>query len=225
MFTAETFAFLRELAQNNNKLWFEANRGRYERHCKAPLLEFVAAMQPYLAKISPYFVGDQRSVFRLHRDVRFSHDKSPYKTHLAAQFRHGMTGGPLSEAVHAPGFYFNLAPDGFGEMSGVFGGFGMWQPPPEALQAIRTLIAEEPEAWEAAKAGVALSGASLKRPPAGFAPDHPQIHDLKRKDFIAIAPFSEAEAQRPDFPARYAAAMEQGAGLQRFLCRAVRLPF
>jgi len=225
MFTPETFAFLRDLRDHNNKEWFDANRDRYERHCKAPLLEFVGAMRPYLEQISPHFVGDQRSVFRIHRDVRFSHDKSPYKTHLAAQFRHSMTGGPLSEAVHAPGFYFNLAPDGDGEMAGVFGGFGMWQPPPDALYAIRTRIVEHPDDWEAAKAGLTLHGSSLKRPPAGYPADHPLIEDLKRKDFIAVANFSEAEAQLPDFPARYAAAMAQGGGLQKFLCQAVQLPF
>jgi uncharacterized protein (TIGR02453 family) len=225
MFTPETFAFLRDLRDHNSKEWFDANRDRYERQAKAPLLEFVGAMRPYLEQISRHFVGDQRSVFRIHRDVRFSHDKSPYKTHLAAQFRHGMTGGPLSDAVHAPGFYFNLAPDGHGEMEGVFGGFGMWQPPTDALYAIRTRIIEHPDDWQAAVRGIELRGSSLKRPPAGFAADHPRIDDLKRKDFIAIANFSEADAIQPDFVAKFAAAMAHGAPLQKFLCQAMQLPF
>lgn len=225
MFTAETFEFLRDLRANNRKDWFDQQRGRYERCAKAPLLQFIQAVAPHLGQLSRHYAANEASVFRLHRDVRFSHDKSPYKTHLAAQFRHAMVGGPLRESVHAPGFYFHLAPDGFGEMEGVFGGFGMWQPPADVLQAVRQRIVDEPEEWQAAVKGLRLTGQSLKRPPQGFDADHPLIADLKRKDFIAVEHFTEADALRPDFAELFGQAMQRGAGLQRFLCAAVRLPF
>ena len=73
--------------------------------------------------------------------------------------------------------------------------------------------------------GLELAGTTLKKPPQGFAADHPLIVDLKRKDFMAVAHFSEADALRPDFVELFAAAMQRGAGLQRFLCGAVGLPF
>jgi uncharacterized protein (TIGR02453 family) len=225
VFTSETFAFLRELRANNRREWFDENRARYERHAKEPLLAFVRAVRPRLGEISPHFAAEEGSVFRIHRDVRFSRDKSPYKTQLAAQFRHGQVGGPMSEAVHAPAFYFNLAPDGFGEMQGVFGGFGMWQPPNSAVEAIRTRIAEDTDEWRAAVQGLVLSGASLKKVPAGFAPDHACADDLKRKDFISVVPFSEAQAMAPDFVDQFATAMRRAAPLQRFLCEAIGLPF
>lgn len=225
MFTQETFDFLRDLRANNRKDWFEQNRARYERHAKAPLLQFVQEVRPHLAQVSRHYAASEASVFRLHRDVRFSHDKSPYKTHLAAQFRHAMVGGPLSESVHAPGFYFNLAPEGFGEMEGVFGGFGMWQPPSDVLLAVRNRIVAAPDDWRAAVQGLELAGSTLKKPPQGFAADHPLIVDLKRKDFMAVAHFTEEQALQPDFVEVFAAAMQHGAGLQRFLCGAVGLPF
>ena len=216
---------MRDLRANNRKDWFEQHRARYERHAKGPLLQFVQEVRPHLARISRHYAASEASLFRLHRDVRFSHDKSPYKTHLAAQFRHAMVGGPLSESVHAPGFYFNFAPEGFGEMDGVFGGFGMWQPPSDVLLAVRTRIATASDEWNSAVQGLALAGSTLKKPPQGFAADHPLIVDLKRKDFMAVAQFTEAQALQQDFVDLFGEAMQRGAGLQRFLCGAVGLPF
>lgn len=104
MFTASTFDFLRDLRANNTREWFEANRARSEREGKAPLQTFIEAFRQRLQAISPHFAANERSVFRIFRDVRFSRDKSPYKTHLAAQFRHAAVKAPAGEVVHAPGF-------------------------------------------------------------------------------------------------------------------------
>ena len=78
-FGSGTFSFLRELKANNKKGWFEANRSRYENHVKGPALTLIQDMAPRLAKLSPHFHAGPRSLFRVHRDVRFSRDKSPYK--------------------------------------------------------------------------------------------------------------------------------------------------
>lgn len=240
MFTTATFDFLRDLRANNTKPWFEANKARWEEHGRAPLLAFVRAMKAPLQAISPHYVADDRpnggSMFRIYRDTRFSKDKSPYKTHLAAQFRHAMVSGPASEVVHAPGFYFNLAPDGSGgesgggegghtEMDGVFGGFGTWRPDGAAAAAIRGRIAADPGSWRAASGGLELGGEQLKRVPAGFDKDHPLADDLRRKDFIVVHRWTEADAVRPDFVDAYVAECRRAAGLQRFLCGAVGLPF
>lgn len=226
MFTAETFAFLRELRAHNERPWFEANRARYEQHGKAAMAGFVRAFRPHLAEISTQYLADEKtSAFRIFRDTRFSKDKSPYKTYLGVQFRHQLVRGSASEAVHAPGFYCHIGPAGDGEMDGCFGGFGTWHPEGDALAAIRRRIAERPDEWAAARAGLALGGESLKKVPLGYDPAHPHVEDLKRKDFIVMHAFAEAEVTRADFVARYAEASRAGAPLMRFLCAAIGLPW
>ena len=122
------FEFLEDLKANNNSEWFKANKERYIDEVRTPLQQFVLDFAPHLKKISPHFVADPRpvggSIFRIYRDIRFSKDKTPYKTHAAAQFRH--KGG---KDVHAPGFYLHLAP---GE---VFAGFGIWRPDSPSLES------------------------------------------------------------------------------------------
>ena len=243
MFTPATFQFLRDLSANNTRDWFEANRPRWEAHGKGPLLAFIADFRPKLQAIAPQFDATARSVFRIHRDVRFSKDKSPYKTHLAAQFRHQDVHGAAGDVVHAPAFYLHIAPDAHAEsqsespsetdgasesqigMRGVFGGFGMWQPEPAVLRTLRKGMVDDPDAWRKACEGLKLTGSSLKRPPPGFDPAHPLADDLRRKDFITLTPFTEADVVRTDFPERYAEACRAAAPLQAWLCAAVGLPF
>jgi len=110
-FSPEVFSFLRELAENNNRDWFAENKTRYEQRVREPILQFISDFGPRLAKISPHFVADPRpsggSLFRIHRDTRFSHDKSPYKTHLGVHFFHDSG----KKAPSVPGFYLHIAPD------------------------------------------------------------------------------------------------------------------
>jgi len=135
------FRFLEELWRNNRREWFEANRARYERDVRDPMLAFIADFAPRLKKISPKFVADPRpsgaSMFRVYGDVRFSPDKSPYKTHVAARFSHVM-----GRDVPAPGFYVHLEP------GGVFFAAGIWHP--ATLGRIRDLIAKHPALWKRA---------------------------------------------------------------------------
>lgn len=223
MFSAETLQFLRDLRDNNDRAWFDANRARWERHGKSALAAFVEAFRPHLAALSPHYVADARSAFRIHRDTRFSKDKSPYKTHLAAQFRHAAVRGGIGDAVHAPGFYCHIAPDGPGAMDGCFAGFGAWHPEPAALRAIRRHIVSFPEAWAEARRGLRLVGDALQRVPSGFDPAHPHADDLRRKDFIAVVDFTEAEVCAPDFVERYANAARSGSPMMKFLCDASAL--
>ena len=105
--------FLRGLQRNNKKEWFESNRERYETHVKRPLQLLVEEVDARLGEVAPEIVGDpKRSVFRIHRDVRFSKDKSPYKTQAAVWFRHRDAGHTVgTRAVHGgAGFYFEIGP-------------------------------------------------------------------------------------------------------------------
>jgi len=143
-FSPAPFRFLRELKANNDREWFAANKDRYEADVRGPALDFVADMAPHLERISPHFVADPRpagrSLFRIHRDTRFSRDKSPYKTYVGVQFRH-----ELAKDAHAPGFYLHLEP------KGVFVGAGTWRPDAPALAKIREAIARRPEGWRSRK--------------------------------------------------------------------------
>ncbi len=220
----ELFQFLRELRINNRREWFEANRDRYERHVREPLLQFVREFQFRLHGISSQFVADARptggSLFRIHRDVRFSRDKSPYKTHAALQFRHRQ-----GKDVHAPGFYLHFEPDQ------CFAGIGIWRPDRPSLNRIRAALVEHPEDWLEAvghpefRRAYELGGDSLKRPPAGIDPKHPLVEDLKRTDFVAFAEFTEEQAMAPDFIDRYAQLCAAGTPLMRFLTRTLGLPW
>jgi len=222
--TPQLFTFLQELAENNNRDWFQANKKRYEAQVREPLLQFVTDFGLRLAEISPHYLADARksggSLFRINRDIRFSADKSPYKTHAGVQFRH-----ESGKDVHAPGFYLHLEPDG------VFVGVGIWHPDTKTLGKIRDAIVDNPERWRRVKAGDAfkatfsLGGDSLKRGPKGYDLDHPLIEDLKRKDFIASAPFSEAEACAPDFIDQFAGRCRVAAPFMAFLTTAIGLPF
>jgi len=187
MFTKATFDFLGDLAANNERTWFEANKGRYEQFVREPALDFIAAMAPQLDKFAPNFRAEPRkvggSLMRVFRDTRFSRDKTPYKTNIGIQFRH-----TLGKDVHAPGFYVHIAGDE------CFLAVGCWRPEPDALARIRDLIAAKPEKWFKARddrkfaSHWSLSGERLTRPPRGFAADHPAIEDLKYKDYVAVAP-------------------------------------
>ena len=128
-FPKDFFAFFRELAANNERTWFEANKPRFRDSVQAPMSDFITAMAPRLAKVSKHFTADPRpnggSMFRIYRDVRFAKDKRPYKEHAACHFRHA-----LGKDVHAPGFYMHVSPT-----ETHFGG-GLWMPPPDALRQL-----------------------------------------------------------------------------------------
>ncbi len=218
-FTTKLFQFLVELKFNNERTWFNANKARYEEDVKKPLLHFIADLQTGLKKINPAYIADPRPVggsfFRIYRDTRFAKDKTPYKTHAAAQFRHRATTGN----VHAPGFYLHLEP---GE--NIVGG-GIWMPEAESLKAVRARVAAKDPAWMRLKRSkMPLWDAdSLKRAPKGFDPSHPMIQDLKRRHYITWVDIKDKQVCAPDFLERFLDACRHVDPLIRFLCGAMGL--
>ena len=221
-FSPALFEFLAELSMNNNREWFQANKARYERDVRNPLLEFVADFGERLSTISPHMVADPRpsggSMFRIYRDVRFSKDKSPYKTNAGAHFRH-----EVGREVHGPGFYLHLQP------GSVYAGAGIWMPNSATLGKIRGAIVENPGRWEriigdeAFSSRFNLEGDSLKRAPKGIDPDHPLIEHLKLKSFAAGTAFDEDDVISPGFIDMYTDACRTSAPFSEFLTRAVGL--
>jgi uncharacterized protein (TIGR02453 family) len=223
-FSPELFSFLAELRANNNRDWFADNKHRYEEYLLEPALEFIAEFAPRLEKISPHIRADARpsggSLFRIHRDTRFSKDKSPYKTNLGIHFRH-----ELAKDVQAPGFYLHLGPDG------VFAGGGIWHPGTAGATRIREAIVDDPGRWRrATRTGafakrLELGGDSLRRVPSWADPEHPFADDLRRKDFFGWARLSEDDATAPGFVNEYAKLCRAASPLMRFICDALEVPF
>lgn len=220
-FTPALFVFLEELLLHNDRDWFERNRDRYLRDVRDPMLRFVADVAPVLKKLAPRLVADPRpvggSLFRIHRDTRFSKDKTPYKTNAAASFRH-----EAGRDVHGPGLYVSLAP---GEVE--VGG-GVWHPEPEALGSIRAAIVERPAAWSRALAAPGLDrlswwGESLARTPRNAPAGHRHDAWLRRKDFAAGIELTEEDALAPDFLDRCVEAWRPLGPAMRFLASAVGL--
>lgn len=223
-FSPGLFDFLRDLAKNNDREWFKSHEARYEDQLREPALDFIADFESRLHAISPHFVASARkaggSLFRIHRDVRFARDKSPYKTYTGIQFRHEQ-----GKDAHAPGYYLHLEP------RNVFIGVGTWRPDTPTVTAIRQAIVDDPEAWRDAVGDrdfgdtFELAGESLKRPPRGFDADHPLVEDLKRKDFIAVRNLTQKTVTSPGFDAELARLYEAADPFMRFLCEAVGVPF
>lgn len=196
-FTDAMWQFLVELSQNNDRDWFNANKQRYEDAVRGPALAFIRAMGPRLAEIAPALQAIDKkvggSLMRVYRDTRFSKDKTPYKTNVGVQFRHR-----AGKDVHAPGVYVHI------DIEEVFIGIGLWQPDKEPLHAIRSRIADKPDAWRAIIESAPFAdgpweqhGASLKRVPRGFDKAHPLADELKRKSFIAVRPLDAELFESP----------------------------
>jgi uncharacterized protein (TIGR02453 family) len=205
-FTAATLTFLRGLKRHNERPWFEAHRAEYEAVVKDPMRELIEEMDVRLARFAPEIIGDpKRSMFRIYRDIRFSADKSPYKTHASCWFYHrdGSRAVGREAAGGGAGFYFQIAP------GDAFTGGGMWMPPREALLNLREAIAEDPKGFARIATDRRLrrrfggldEEAVLRRVPRGFAPDHPGARWLKFQSFVTGRALSDAQAVSARLPA------------------------
>lgn len=225
-FTPELFAFLRDLAANNDRAWFTANKGRYVAEVQEPALAFVEDVGMRLPEVSRHLVADARttggSLFRIHRDIRFSKDKTPYKTNTGMHFRH-----ERAKDAHAPGFYLHLQP------GQVFGGGGIWHPDTKTANRIRQAIVDDPEAWREAtrtppftdRLDIGGDGNMLKRVPPGLPADHEFADDFRRRDYFGWAQSNEDVATADGFLDEYTRMCESAAPLVRFICRALDLEF
>jgi uncharacterized protein (TIGR02453 family) len=218
-FDVELFDFLRELKLNNNREWFQTNKWRYESKVKKPMLEFIADLADPLRRVHPRFVADPKptggSMFRIYRDIRFSEDKSPYKTAASAHFRHHKA----DKAVHVPGFYLHLEP------GQCFTASGIWHPDSTTVTAIRKAIVNRPADWKRVREKVPIEGEKLSRPPKGFSADHPHIEDLKQKDFVTSRKLSEELVCSPEFMGELTAMYKKMLPLLEFLSKSLRLPW
>jgi len=216
-FAPALFAFLRELKEHNDREWFAANRERFVTDVEGPMLAFIKDFAPKLREISPAYVADARrmggSLFRIHRDTRFSADKSPYKTWTAARFSHEAR----RKLPSVPAFYLHLGVDH------CFGGGGAYHLDRPALTRIRQQVVDTPEAWATARKGLEIHGEQLKRAPAGFPSSHEHIEDLKRQNLYVMAEFSEDDVVADGFLERFVEASRHAAPVLEFQTKALGL--
>ncbi|MGI9442269.1 MAG: DUF2461 domain-containing protein [Rubripirellula sp.] len=222
--TPQLFEFLADLSDNNRRDWFKANKERYDSDVLDPAVELVSQLVKPLAKLAPMLIASPKrhggSVMRIYKDTRFSQDKTPYKTTVGISFRHEADG-----TIHAPGVYLHLDPHAS------FLGVGCWRPERTALAAIRSAIEEQPAAWKRSMSAkrfrehFELAGDSLKTAPRGIPRDHPQIHDLRRIDFIGTAPLEISEICAPDFIANLQTQVKAAKPFMTFLCDALNVPY
>ena len=217
-FSPAAIQFLVDLAANNDRSWFQPRKAEYERLLKEPMEQLVTVLADRFASAGlPLLADAKRSPFRIYRDTRFSKDKSPYKTHLAASFPWlSMSDGGRPEAgdhPHGNGGYFNFMP---GEM---YVGGGMWMPDKSRLDGFRRALVDEPErvasAIENPEFAAAFGGVDshemYKRVPPGWPADHPRADMFRWKDVVFGRRLSDDDVCSPELPdqltAAYAAAM------------------
>jgi uncharacterized protein (TIGR02453 family) len=209
-FSREALQFLVELAANNERAWFQPRKADYERLLKQPMEALCAELRDrFEARSIPLVADPARSPFRIHRDTRFSKDKSPYKTAAAARF-------PWKDG--GPGGYFSLRP---GE---IFVGGGIWHPERSVLAAWRAAVASRPAEVHAALDDPAfvrtfgtVDGDRLTRAPAGSPADHPGIELLKLNDVTFGHRLADETALSPDLPDVLAEAFSDALPVLRLL--------
>ncbi|HEY6373828.1 MAG TPA: TIGR02453 family protein [Candidatus Sulfotelmatobacter sp.] len=217
-FTPELFQFLTRLKRNNRRDWFQAHQEDWEGHVRQPVLRFITGFAAPLYELSPYLVADPRpsrgSMFRIYRDTRFSHDKRPYKTHVAMRFSH------RGKDVHSPGFYLHLEP------GSCFAASGLWHPEAPTLLKVRNAIVSRPKDWRAVRKLLNWDDASrLSRAPRGYPADHEFVEDLKLRDLGTAVNFTDKQVCNSRFMATFVAACRDMSPVAAFLSSAVGLKF
>jgi uncharacterized protein (TIGR02453 family) len=213
-FTADTLKFLRALKRNNRREWFNAHRDDYETHVRQPMTVVVERLAHDFRDFAPELVASPKvSMYRIYRDTRFSENKTPYKTHIAAVFP--PRGLPKHEGA---GVYFHVSPDE------VWIGGGMYAPQTPQLHAVREHIAANVRQLRSIvespgfrrRVG-ALEGERLQRVPRGFPKDHPAADYLKFRQFLAGADLPPETATSPRFYGTLLDVFQQIVPLVRFL--------
>ncbi len=211
-FAPTALQFFRDLADNQHKSWMAENKSVYEREVRAPLASLVTALTDRFVEEGLPLRGDPaQSIFRLNRDVRFSKNKAPYKTH--ASFAITRAGDK-----HAPGvLYVHLDP------AGSFMAAGFFMPEPDVLRQLRQRLVDRPDAWMATcealgEAGLALDrDDTLVRFPKGFdTPPEPVVDAIKLKSWSVRRPINPGAVQRSDLVDRLVAFANEAAPLLDF---------
>ena len=196
VFSTETLQFLRSLKRNNNREWFQKHRCNYEQHVKQPMTDLIEALHEDFQKFAPEMIASPKlSAYRIYRDTRFSKDKSPYKTHVAAVFPRSGLG-----KHEGAGFYVHIASDEL-----LIGG-GLYMPLPEDLNAVRSHMVKNPNKFLQIVQSLAfrrrfgkIEGEQLARPPRGFPADHRVAEYLRYKQFLASRKFPAEHVTSPRF--------------------------
>ena len=219
------FDFLFDLDVTNERVWFEANRDTYEAVVREPVLALIRDLaDPVHRRVSRHLVADDRkqggSMFRPHRDTRFSKDKRPYKTQASFQLRHEAQ----DRDVSAPGVYVHLEP------GNVFLGAGMYHPATATLNRLRDDIVERPGVFRRMRTrlereGWHWGGDALVRGPKGYDRDHPLIDELCRTSWILVHELSEDDATAPGFADAIVDLAAEARPLLAWQCRVLDLPW
>lgn len=202
-FSPDALQFLADLAEHNDRAWFQPRKADYERLLKEPMEGLVAALnERFASRGIPIDADPRRAMFRIYRDIRFSKDKSPYKTHVSASlpWNEGRTGSDAT--AHHGGAYVHIEP-GHSYVGG-----GMWHPEKPRLDAFRRAIVDDPDRVRLAledpaflrRLGPLDSHDMLKRVPPGFPADHPMADQLRFKDLTFGRSLSDHEVVSPTLP-------------------------
>ena len=219
-FQADALQFLADLAEHNDRAWFQARKGEFERLLKEPMEALVSALGDQFAERGiPLEADPKRSVFRIYRDTRFSKDKSPYKTNVGASLPWVEDASGPDERVHGNGGYIHIQP------GNSFVGGGMWMAEKPRIEALRRAIVEDPERVRAAiedpefleTFGPVSSHESLKRVPPGYPADHPMADLLRAKDLTFGRRLADDEVMDASLPDVLAGDFENALPVFRFL--------
>jgi uncharacterized protein (TIGR02453 family) len=218
-FPRDGIDFMKRLKRNNNRPWFEKHKEEYETSVKLPIQSLIVALQPHFERFAPEFdIHPKKSLFRIYRDVRFSKDKTPYKTHAAAHFV--LQGKP--KGVEGSGYYLHIEP---GE---VFLGGGVYMPNGDQLKKIRMAIAGQPDKFlsimgekKFKRVFGKLQGEKLQRVPQGYEADHPMAEWLKYKQFFVGVEWPETKCLKAGFVDNVAGVFESATPMVRFLNEAM----
>lgn len=213
MFTSKTLSFLRALKKNNDRAWFHERRAEYEQHVRGPMVAIVERLSHDFLTFAPELTADPKlSLFRPWRDTRFSEDKAPLKTNIAAVFPNRALG-----RMNGAGLYFEVA------TTWVWIGGGIYAPDSPQLHAIREHIAANQPRFERIITAPAfrklggLRGDRLTRVPRGWAKDHPAAEYLMHKQYLGFREEAAAFSARRDFYRQLVATMKALTPLVAFL--------
>jgi uncharacterized protein (TIGR02453 family) len=219
-FSGEALQFLADLAEHNERTWFQPRKADYERLLKEPMEGLVAALgDRFASRGIPIEADPRHAIFRIYRDVRFSKDKSPYKTHVSASLPWVEPADGADAATQGNGAYIHIQP-GHSYVGG-----GMWHPEKARLDAFRRAVVDDPDRVRAVlddpefmrRLGPLESHETLKRVPPGFPADHPMAAELRFKDLTFGRGLSDEEVVSPSLPDILADDLASAVPLFRFL--------
>jgi len=219
-FPAGGLEFLKRLRRNNNRPWFQKHKEEYEELVRFPMQSLIAGIARRMADSAPDMeFHPRKSIFRIYRDTRFSKNKTPYKTNIAASFKFRGAKSPTEN----PGLYLGIEP---GE---IYVGGGLYMPTGPQLKKIRQSMAARPDDFldivtnaRFRKEFGGIEGDRLQRAPLGYPPNHPMIEYLKHRQFYIGKEYGDAVCRRANFLETVVAVYEMCLPFVRWLKDAAR---